>query len=149
VKKKNSDNGRFGVRERKKKTAGVDQCVGLRVRAQRLARGISQYDLAARLGITFQQVQKYERGSNRIAASRLFEMAQILDVPVAYFYEDLIGGPRRYAENSMRNSEASRVIEFATTSEGFALIRAYSSVTDTGARRHLLQLIRATAAMNR
>lgn len=70
-------------------TNAIDRHVGERLRLRRLELGISQQDLGEHLRITFQQVQKYEKGTNRIAASRLFEIAYALDVPVGYFYEGL------------------------------------------------------------
>ena len=151
MKKKTKGNGRMDYRGHSKRPETIDQYVGLRVRAQRATRGLSQHELAEELGVTFQQVQKYERGLNRIGAGRLFQIAEILDVPVSFFYEDVVGRMRRSAvyPNGNGISEASRTIQFATSPEGLALIRAYQSIADMGARKHLFQLIRAVAAINK
>ena len=102
------------MRKPKGGTNAIDGHVGSRVRTRRTLLGLNQSQLGDALGLTFQQVQKYERGSNRISASRLFHLSKILDVPVSYFYEDMpdeLGrkSPLRWAAGTMAHRQ-SRVI---------------------------------------
>lgn len=105
----------------------VDIHVGERVRTRRLLAGLSQDAFASYLGVTFQQIQKYEKGANRISASRLYRIARVLDAPITYFFER--------AGDSVMPEEMSR--------EGLELIRAFSMIQDDDLRRQLLLLIRA------
>ncbi|MCH8684002.1 helix-turn-helix domain-containing protein [Pedomonas mirosovicensis] len=120
----------------------VDVHVGGRVRARRRLLGITQEKLGEALGLTFQQVQKYERGSNRISASRLFELSRILSVPITYFYE----GAEALAEEANPMPEAvSSPIEASHLSsrETHELLRCYYSLPDPQVRRRFLDLLRA------
>jgi transcriptional regulator with XRE-family HTH domain len=129
----------------------VDVYVGSRVRQRRTLLGLSQEKLGDAIGLTFQQVQKYERGANRIGASRLYELAQILDVPVAFFYEDL---PQSMAD--MVVDSTTGAVEDAETyeqdpmakRETLELVRAYYKVKDARVRRRLFDLTKALAAAN-
>jgi transcriptional regulator with XRE-family HTH domain len=114
--------------------------IAKRVRALRLQRGLSQIELGEVLGVTFQQVQKYERGTNRIAAGRLYRIAEVLDVPVTFFYEGFDG---RGGEPSLQ----SVGVEFAFLQTGGAmrLARAYSRITHGGVRQRLLLLAESLA----
>ena len=107
----------------------VDMHVGKRVRLRRTLLGLSQEQLGTELNITFQQVQKYERGANRISASRLWDIGQILDVPINYFFDDM-------TENTMRSSprRVSRGSEMLDLSD--------EQIKDTMARRETLELVR-------
>ena len=107
----------------------VDMHVGKRVRLRRTLLGLSQEQLGTELNITFQQVQKYERGANRISASRLWDIGQILDVPINYFFDDM-------TENTMRSSprRASRGSELLDLSD--------EQIKDPMARRETLELVR-------
>jgi transcriptional regulator with XRE-family HTH domain len=118
----------------------IDAEVAKRVRALRLQRGLTQTELSDALGVTFQQVQKYERGANRISAGRLFRIAKVLDVPVAFFFADVDG----------RASEAqahSPAVDFdlLQTSGAMRLIRAYSRIEDRGIRLTLMRLAESLA----
>ncbi len=112
----------------------VDVHVGIRVRLRRTLLGMSQTDIADALGLTFQQVQKYENGKNRIAASRLYQLSRILDVPVGYFFEGLEG---MAAARSSDDVMAKR--------ETLELVRAYYRISDPKVRDALRQLTQAMA----
>ena len=101
------------------------------------------------LGVTFQQVQKYEKGANRIGASRLFEVSQILGVPVQYFFDDLPAeGERPIArpQGLPEDSEESFVMDFVVSQEGLALNQAYKKIGSTKLRRRVLDLVRAISS---
>jgi transcriptional regulator with XRE-family HTH domain len=112
----------------------VDRHVGLRLRMRRRSLGWSQDKLADALSITFQQIQKYERGSNRVSASKLWEAAQALRTPVAWFYEGL-------AETGA-DSE-STAAGFLLTPEGIEIARTFPLIRDVRTRRKILELVRA------
>jgi len=119
----------------------VDAHVGSRVRLRRMMLGMSQEQLASSLGLTFQQVQKYERGMNRIGSSRLYHIAKALQVPVSFFYEglpDTAGGDDRPPTDDI-----DKIMEFLLSPEGFALSNAFMKVRDRGTRRRLVDLVRA------
>lgn len=107
--------------------------------------GMSQEKLGETLGLTFQQVQKYEKGANRIGASRLFHIAQILSVPVSFFFEDLSQadlpkkGLRGFAEDA--GEETENLIAFLSTPEGMQLNRAFTRISDQKLRRRILDLV--------
>ncbi len=125
----------------------IDVHVGNRVRLQRMLIGISQEKLGERLGLTFQQVQKYEKGINRIGASRLFELSRVLGVPVQFFYEDApVGGSQQSATPGFaERSSDSHVFEFLSSREGLELNRAFSRITDPKVRKSVLDLVRSLA----
>jgi transcriptional regulator with XRE-family HTH domain len=118
----------------------VDRKIGQRVRSRRLEIGMSQERLAELLGITFQQVQKYEKGVNRIAASRLFDIASALQQPVARFYEGLSARAAGAAE-SRQNS----VDDALATPEGAQLMSVFASIRSQRVRRKVLELVRTLA----
>jgi transcriptional regulator with XRE-family HTH domain len=116
----------------------VDVHVGNRMRMRRMLIGMSQEKLGERLGLTFQQVQKYEKGTNRVSASRLFHVAQVLAVPVQYFYEDLPAGAEDAGQEGFGESDEQAVItNFLNSSEGHQLNRAFHQITDTDVRRRV------------
>ena len=121
----------------------IDIHAGTRVRTRRKALKISQQELAKHLNLTFQQVQKYERGSNRISASKLFEIAQVLQVPVAYFFE---GYPTDGTASHVPASPQAEVHEFLRTAEAMDLGTAFLGIPSTEQRRRILDLMRAMAA---
>lgn len=137
------------VQERKKqrKTRGkpnnVDIHVGNRVRQRRTLLGLSQEKLAGSLDLTFQQVQKYERGANRIGAGRLFDLSRALGVPVTYFFEDL-DGENSSAGNGVRDAAAGTYSQDPMNQrETLLLIRAYYAIPDASVRRRMLDLMRS------
>jgi len=118
----------------------IDIHVGARVRTRRKALKISQQELAGHLNLTFQQVQKYERGSNRISASKLFEIAQVLQVPVAFFFEGY------HAEGAPAVDHAdpqATVHDFLRSAEAIDLGTAFLGIQSPEQRRRVLDLMRA------
>ncbi|MBI1683371.1 helix-turn-helix domain-containing protein [Caulobacter hibisci] len=120
----------------------VDMHVGARIRMRRKILGVSQEKLAESLGLTFQQVQKYERGANRVSASKLYEIARSLQAPVAYFFEGL-ADPAEPGEGDNRND--LQVHEFLMTPEGLELASLFPKLTKAPVRRRLLDLVRSMA----
>ena len=131
-----------------RKSNPVDAHVGGRVRLRRMLLGMSQEKLGESLGLTFQQVQKYEKGSNRIGASRLFELARILGVSVQFFFDEL-GGPEGLAAAGQPGfaepAGDDRLGEFLNSREGIELNRAFLRIEDPKARRAILELVRSLA----
>ncbi|QQP92007.1 helix-turn-helix transcriptional regulator [Skermanella sp. TT6] len=135
----------------------IDAHVGARLRLRRLLLGISQEKLGDALGLTFQQIQKYERGANRVGASRLYDMSRVLDVPVAYFFDDM--PDETAAVMSTRLSGGSRALgesplgsDILLSRETTELVRAYYSITDVDVRRRALDFLRTvseSAVINR
>ena len=129
----------------KKQANPIDVQVGSRVRIRRMLIGMSQERLGDLLGLTFQQVQKYEKGTNRVGASRLQQISEILQVPVSFLFD---GGPSG-AVNSDGFSEGTSpayVSDFLATSEGLALTRAFTRITDAKLRRSVVELVEQIAA---
>lgn len=122
-------------------TNAVDRRLGQRVRARRLEIGMSQERLAEILGVTFQQVQKYEKGVNRIAASRLFAIAAALELPVSRFFE---GMPSARGAG-VAEPEADYLADVMSTPEGMQLMALFASITNPKVRRRVLDLVRALA----
>src|SRR5690606_16663975 len=113
--------------------------VGSRVRMRRKMLGLSQEKLGEKLGITFQQIQKYEKGTNRVGASRLQAMADALDVPIAYFFPDTATG----GQSGLQEESANFMMDFMSTSEGLELSRAFTRIRNPKVRRKVLELVRA------
>jgi transcriptional regulator with XRE-family HTH domain len=123
----------------------VDKYVGSRVRMRRIMLGLSQEKLGDALGLTFQQIQKYEKGTNRIGASRLHQISDILQVPVSFLFE---GGPSSSTsvEGLGEAPSPAYVSDFLATSEGLALTRAFTKITDAKLRRSIVDLVEQIAA---
>ncbi|WP_068031573.1 helix-turn-helix domain-containing protein [Rhodoplanes sp. Z2-YC6860] len=121
-----------------KSPSPTDKHVGARVRMRRLMLGLSQEKLADGLGLTFQQVQKYEKGTNRIGASRLQQIANILKVPPQFFFEELPKG--RTASHDAAPSTAY-INEFVASSDGLALIKAFMAIESTALRRSIVHVV--------
>jgi transcriptional regulator with XRE-family HTH domain len=121
----------------------VDLHVGARIRMRRKLLGISQERLADDLGLTFQQVQKYERGANRVSASKLYEIARSLKTSIAYFFEGL-ADPTTSDGGEGDNGEQS-VHDFLMTAEGLELASVFPRVPQPRVRRRLLELVRSMA----
>ena len=130
----------------RKKEQTIDAHIGARVRLRRLMLGMSQESLGGQLSLTFQQIQKYEKGVNRISASRLFELALALGVPVGYFYEGLeesdalarVNG----AKEGLQDSPAvSPLMEFISSGPGVELNQAFLRIDDDKMRRRLLAMV--------
>jgi transcriptional regulator with XRE-family HTH domain len=126
----------------KKAPNPIDKHVGSRVRMRRMMLSMSQEKLGDALDLTFQQVQKYEKGTNRIGASRLQQIAQILQVPVEFFFEGAPTGTGRPTGMGDAPSPAY-VSDFLASSEGLALTRAFTRITDPKVRRRIVDLVEA------
>jgi transcriptional regulator with XRE-family HTH domain len=136
--------------EKEGRPSPIDVHVGSRIRLRRTLLGMSQERLGEALGLTFQQVQKYERGVNRVGASRLFDLSRVLDVPISFFFDDM---PESLA--STYGSHATRrTTGFADVQDGFAddalnrretleLVRAYYRITDPAVRKRVFDLIKS------
>ncbi|MGE4371894.1 MAG: helix-turn-helix domain-containing protein [Xanthobacter sp.] len=131
----------------KKAPNPIDKHVGSRVRMRRMMVSMSQEKLGESLGITFQQIQKYEKGTNRIGASRLQQISIVLGVPVAFFFE---GAPTVGPEPDGVEEAASPayVSDFLATSEGLTLTRNFMRISDSKVRRKIVDLVMAIAAEN-
>ncbi len=133
--------------ENKKKPNPIDIHVGSRIRLRRTMLGMSQEKLGESLGITFQQIQKYEKGTNRVGASRLQNISSILNVPVSFFFEDAPGGEQADVQSGLAEASSSNyVVDFLSSSEGLQLNRAFVKITDPKVRRKLVDLVKALAA---
>jgi transcriptional regulator with XRE-family HTH domain len=128
------------MRVPKKQANPIDIQVGNRVRIRRMLIGMSQERLGDLLGLTFQQVQKYEKGVNRIGAGRLFEVARILNVPIDFFYEGLSG-----AADQPGAGESAPVMEFVSSGEGLQLSLAFMKIKDSKVRKRVLDLVKSLA----
>jgi transcriptional regulator with XRE-family HTH domain len=129
----------------------VDIHVGSRVRMRRTLLGMSQEKLGDALGLTFQQVQKYERGANRVGASRLFEISRILDVPVSFFFEDMpseAAEPQFVAGANQGDAETSEEFDRDPLAkrETLELVRAYYRIGDPRVRKRVFELTKAVAS---
>ena len=129
--------------ENKKKPNPVDTHVGSRVRLRRTMLGMSQEKLGEALGITFQQIQKYEKGSNRIGASRLQRITEVLNVPVSFFFEDVPGSTTSGPSGLSEPAGPDYVVDFLSTSEGLQLNRAFVKISDPKVRRRIIDLVRS------
>lgn len=134
--------------EREHRPSPIDVHVGSRVRLRRTLLGMSQEKLGEALSLTFQQVQKYERGVNRIGASRLFDLARVLDVPISFFFDDLppeMGGmAMNRSRPSLRMAEDQSSFDDDTLHrrETLELVRAYYRITDPAVRKKVFDLIK-------
>ena len=131
----------------KKAPNPIDKHVGSRVRMRRMMLAMSQEKLGNSLGLTFQQVQKYEKGTNRIGASRLQQISQILQVPVSFFFEGApnVGNVARVEGMSEAPSPAY-VSDFLATSDGLALTKAFMRISNSKLRRRIVDLVEQIAS---
>ncbi len=124
----------------------VDRHVGSRVRMRRIMLGMSQEKLGEALGLTFQQVQKYEKGTNRVGASRIQQISEILQVPVSFLFEGNPGTGIANAEGLSEAPSPAYVSDFLATSQGLALTRAFTRITDAKLRRSIVDLVEYIAS---
>ena len=127
----------------------VDVHVGARLRQRRTLLGMNQTNLGDAIGVSFQQMQKYENGANRISASRLFDLSRVLDVPIEYFFDDM---PLEFAASSPATEKRRRVKELPSYKpnpmakrETLELVRAYYKITDPQIRKRLFEMTKAIA----
>ena len=139
--------------DRETRPSPIDVHVGGRIRLRRTLLQMSQERLGDALGLTFQQVQKYERGANRVGASRLFDLSKVLDVPVSFFFDDM---PAAYGNGGGARSPAMQIGGFAESQDGFGapddlfsrketvdLVRAYYRISEQPVRKRVLDLIKS------
>ncbi len=131
------------MRKPRGRANAIDGHVGSRVRTRRTLLGLSQEKLGEALGISFQQLQKYERGSNRIGASRLYQISKVLDVPVSYFYEDM---PDEQTGPQTQPTEEGDTMHKRETLE---LVRAYYRIENAAVRQRLREMVREVAGERR
>jgi transcriptional regulator with XRE-family HTH domain len=125
----------------------VDMHVGSRVRMRRMMLGISQEKLANALGLSFQQVQKYEKGANRIGASRLEHISRFLQVPVGFFFEG--ASDASAIATSEENARSLALInDFASSPEGLRLVQSFVQIEDADVRRRIVDLVQAIGSKN-
>lgn len=134
--------------EREHRPSPIDVHVGGRVRLRRTLLGMSQEKLGDALGLTFQQVQKYERGVNRIGASRLFDLSRVLDVPIGFFFDDMpdaLGGGMNSARRNYGLAEQQEGFDDETLHrrETLELVRAYYRINDPSVRKRVFELIKS------
>ncbi len=115
---------------------------------RKLMLAMSQEKLGEKLGLTFQQVQKYEKGTNRIGASRLQHISQILKVPVAFFFEG-VSGAKQNEDGSSKAPVADYVSDFLSSSDGLALTKAFTNIKDSKLRRRVVDLVEEIAGEQR
>ena len=130
----------------KKAPNPTDKHVGARVRMRRMMLGMSQEKLGDALSLTFQQVQKYEKGANRIGASRLQQISHILQVPVSFFFEGAPPTPGQPAAGFSEAPSPAYVSDFLATSDGLALTKAFMGIKDAKLRRRIVDLVEQIAA---
>ena len=121
----------------------VDIHVGARVRLRRTLLGMSQEKLGKALGLTFQQVQKYERGANRIGSSRLYQLSKILDVPVSFFFDEMTPDSARKAEGMAEGSKQVFEVDKLSRRETLELVRAYYKIIDPSVRKRIFEMVKA------
>ena len=127
----------------KKKPNPIDVHVGSRVRLRRMMLGMSQEKLGAALGLTFQQVQKYERGTNRIGSSRLYQLSRILDVPVSFFFDDMPGEVAQKHAGMSEDQQTSFDQEDLSKRETLELVRAYYRIQQPSVRKRVFELVKS------
>jgi transcriptional regulator with XRE-family HTH domain len=125
----------------------VDVHVGGRVRMRRIEIDMSQQTLGTRIGLTFQQIQKYEKGMNRIGASRLQQIGKILEVPAAYFFEGAPGGWEPAGDGGGQTANA--FLEFLGTRDGQSLVGSFSTIRDVKLRRSIVDLVERLAEIGK
>ncbi len=133
--------------EKDERLSAIDAHVGSRIRLRRTLLGLTQERLGEALGLTFQQVQKYERGANRVGASRLFDLGRILEVPVGYFYDDLPvsagGSMNRYG--FAESGDSFGADDALASRETLELVRAYYRISDPSVRKRVFELVKSMA----
>jgi transcriptional regulator with XRE-family HTH domain len=140
--------------ERESRPSPIDVHVGTRIRLRRTLLGMSQERLGEALGLTFQQVQKYERGVNRVGASRLFDLSRVLDVPISFFFDDMpenlastFGGAINRRTTGLPDQGDGFADDTLNRRETLELVRAYYRITDPNIRKRMFDLIKSMGPM--
>ena len=136
--------------DRESRPSPIDVHVGSRIRLRRTLLGLSQERLGESLGLTFQQVQKYERGVNRVGASRLFDLSRVLDVPISFFFDDMpdslsanFGGMPSRRQGGITETPDPFGDDTLSRRETLDLVRAYYRITDPSIRKRVFDLIKS------
>jgi transcriptional regulator with XRE-family HTH domain len=136
--------------DRESRPSPIDVHVGSRIRLRRTLLGMSQERLGEALGLTFQQVQKYERGVNRVGASRLFDLSRVLDVPISFFFDDMpesvastLGPPMSRRTSGFNETQDGFGDDTLSRRETLELVRAYYRITDPAVRKRVFDLIKS------
>ena len=136
--------------EKESRPSPIDVHVGTRIRLRRTLLGMSQERLGDSLGLTFQQVQKYERGVNRVGASRLFDLSRVLDVPISFFFDDMpdslaanFGGAPNRRSTGLQDAADPFGDDTLSRRETLELVRAYYRITDPSVRKRVFDLIKS------
>lgn len=124
----------------------IDAHVGARIRLRRTLLGMSQEQLGAAMNLTFQQIQKYERGANRIGSSRLYQLSRVLNVPISYFFDDLPPVDLTQDLGGQEPSQVRREVTRMTKRETLELVRAYFKIEDASVRQRIFEIVKAAAA---
>jgi len=139
-----------GGPEKEGRPSPIDVHVGSRIRLRRTLLGMSQERLGEALGLTFQQVQKYERGVNRVGASRLFDLSRVLDVPISFFFDDMpeslastYGGHATHRSTGFSETQDSFSDDALNRRETLELVRAYYRITEPAVRKRVFELIKS------
>jgi transcriptional regulator with XRE-family HTH domain len=131
----------------------IDVHVGQRIRLRRTLLGLSQEKLAEAIGLTFQQVQKYERGANRVGSSRLFDLCRVLDVPVSYFFEDMAPGVQDKTPSKLMGLATPPAPKYEpdpmARRETLELVRAYYKIREPSVRKRVFELTKSIAKAQR
>lgn len=125
-----------------KKSNAIDQHVGSRIRLRRMSLRMSQEKLGESLGVTFQQVQKYEKGTNRVGASRLQKIAEVLNAPISFFFEEAPGA----LHSPIETVETSSLSKVLASKEFLSLVNSFSAIRDPKVRQKVVDLVDALAA---
>ena len=126
-----------------KDPSNIDKHIGYKLKLRRVDAGMSQEALGERVGLSFQQIQKYEKGANRISASRLFELTRILEVDISYFFEGFeTSGPYLRMEDS---APIPQFLDFVSSNEGMSLNRAFTRIKSRRTRRALIDMAKSLA----
>jgi transcriptional regulator with XRE-family HTH domain len=121
----------------------IDAHVGSRIRLRRTLLGLSQEQLGGAMSLTFQQIQKYERGANRIGSSRLYQLGQVLNVPISYFFDDLPADERADALAVAESPQTAHDAKRMTKRETLELVRAYFRIEDPAVRQRIFDIVKA------
>jgi transcriptional regulator with XRE-family HTH domain len=119
----------------------IDKIIGARLRQARVACHMTQADLAKTIGASFQQIQKYENGKNRVSSATLLNLAQALHVPIVYFYDGLTLGDKALRAYAVKNTSAIELLRFAKSKQGLLLLRRFLAVKSPRARQQILALL--------
>ena len=126
----------------------TDRYVGSRVRMRRMMLGMSQTELAQAVGVTFQQVQKYEKGTNRVSASRLQQMSHVMGVPIPFFFDGSLGRSTP-SKATATASDPSYISEFLATKDGLSLVKAFMRIKDRNIRLPIVRLVEQIAGLEK